>query len=116
MHDFKNLKSFESSNSGVYSFNTPIGKEQIDSVEEGKNYMFFQNLTNMVKMAKEILELDSSEIDTILEDGHDWAEDHISVALENLSQVNNFLCARSDSSESPEENTPSEKKESDEDE
>lgn len=97
MHEYKNIKAFESSMSGVYSFNEP--KERgIEKVEDGPNYMFYQNLKNMIKMANEIIELNTSSVEELLDNGHDWAEDHISVALENLRQVNSFLVPRIDNS------------------
>jgi hypothetical protein len=56
-----------------------------------KNYMFFSNLEQMVKQAEQILSLDPMEIEEILSNGHDWADDHITVAKENLDQVFDFL-------------------------
>ena len=38
-----------------------------------------------------LLELDRSMIEEILENGHDWAQDHISEAKNNMDQVFDFL-------------------------
>ena len=38
-----------------------------------------------------LLELDRSMIEAILENGHDWAQDHISEAKNNMDQVFDFL-------------------------
>ena len=38
-----------------------------------------------------LLELDHSMIEEILENGHDWAQDHISEAKNNMDQVFDFL-------------------------
>jgi hypothetical protein len=56
-----------------------------------KNYMFFSNLEQMIRQAQLLLELDPMEIEEILYDGHDWADDHITVAKENLDQVFDFM-------------------------
>ena len=58
--------------------------------QETENYMFFGNLETMKNMIDELLQMDESEIDSILSE-HDWASDHISVAAENLEHVYNFL-------------------------
>ena len=58
--------------------------------QETDNYMFFGNLETMKRLIDELLTMDQSEIDAILNE-HDWASDHISVATENLEQVFDFL-------------------------
>lgn len=57
---------------------------------ETENYMFFGNLETMKNMIDDLLQMDESKIDAILNE-HDWASDHISVANENLEHVYNFL-------------------------
>jgi hypothetical protein len=61
--------------------------------DENSNYMFFANLQHICKMASEMLEMDESQIDDMLTDGHDWANDHISKSMESISHVYNFLNA-----------------------
>jgi hypothetical protein len=56
-----------------------------------ENYMFFSNLEQMIRQAQLLLELDPMEIEHIIQDGHDWADDHITVAKENLDQVFDFM-------------------------
>jgi len=58
--------------------------------QETDNYMFFGNLETMKRLVDELLTMDQSQIDAILNE-HDWASDHISVATENLEQVFDFL-------------------------
>jgi hypothetical protein len=58
---------------------------------ESQNYMFFANLENICRMVSEMLEMDESELDSMLSDGHDWANDHISKSMEQISHVYNFL-------------------------
>lgn len=55
------------------------------------NYMFFSNLEQMKRQCELLLELDRSEVDSILSNGHDWADDHISTAKENMDQVFDFM-------------------------
>ena len=60
--------------------------------EQGSDrYMFFSNLEQIRRQADLLLDLDHSQIEDILEDGHDWADDHITVSKENLDQVFDFL-------------------------
>ena len=56
-----------------------------------QNYMFFSNLEQMIRQAQLLLELDPMEVEAILQGGHDWADDHITVAKENLDQVFDFM-------------------------
>lgn len=56
-----------------------------------QNYMFFSNLEQMIRQAQLLLELDPMEVEQILQGGHDWADDHITVAKENLDQVFDFM-------------------------
>jgi len=58
---------------------------------EMKRYMFFSNLEQIRRQADLLLDLDHSQIEDILEDGHDWADDHITVSKETLDQVFDFL-------------------------
>jgi hypothetical protein len=53
--------------------------------------MFFSNLQQMRRQCDMLLELDHSMIEEILENGHDWAQDHISEAKNNMDQVFDFL-------------------------
>ena len=59
--------------------------------EETSRYMFFSNLQQMRRQCDMLLELDHSMIEEILENGHDWAQDHISEAKNNMDQVFDFL-------------------------
>lgn len=60
---------------------------------EGKNnrYMFFQNLKQMKRQCDLLLNLDESTVSEILDNGHDWADDHITESKNNLDQVFDFL-------------------------
>ena len=59
--------------------------------QETQNYMFFSNLEQIKRQCELLLELDPSEIENILQNGHDWADDHVTVAKENMDQVFDFM-------------------------
>ena len=54
-------------------------------------YMFFSNLEQMKRQCDLLLDLDEELVESILEDGHDWAQDHISEAKNNMDQVFDFI-------------------------
>ncbi len=55
------------------------------------NYMFFSNLEQLHRQTKLLMELDPNKVNETLNNGHDWADDHVTVAKENLSQVFDFM-------------------------
>jgi hypothetical protein len=55
------------------------------------NYMFFSNLEQIKRQCEELLSLDPKIVEDILNNGHDWADDHITVSKENMSQVYDFM-------------------------
>ena len=59
--------------------------------EKSSRYMFFSNLEQMRRQCDILLDFDQSMIEDILENGHDWAQDHISEAKNNMDQVFDFL-------------------------
>jgi hypothetical protein len=62
--------------------------------EENKRssrYMFFSNLEQMRRQCDLLLDLDEEMVESILENGHDWAQDHISEAKNNMDQVFDFI-------------------------
>ena len=67
--------------------------------DETESYMFFDNLETIQGMCEEMLQMDQEEVDEMLMDGHNWAEDHISTAKESLSHVRNFLKGHSHKSD-----------------
>jgi hypothetical protein len=58
---------------------------------EQENYMFFSNLKQMKRQIEMMLDMDPDMIDNIIQNGHDWADDHISEAKTNMDQVFDFL-------------------------
>jgi hypothetical protein len=59
--------------------------------DRGNRYMFFSNLQQMRRQCDMLLDLDPESIEEILESGHDWAQDHIAEAKNNMDQVFDFL-------------------------
>jgi hypothetical protein len=59
--------------------------------QEQSNYMFFSNLEQIKRQCEMMLEMDHDMIDKIIQDGHDWADDHISEAKTNMDQVFDFF-------------------------
>ena len=59
-------------------------------------YMFFQNLEQMKRQCEMLLQMDESMIESLLNNGHDWADDHISEAKNNMDQVFDFIMNEKD--------------------
>ena len=59
--------------------------------EESERYMFFSNLEQMRRQCDLLLDLDRNMVEEILSNGHDWAQDHIAEAKNNIDQVFDFL-------------------------
>lgn len=56
-----------------------------------ENYMFFGNLKQIKRQCELLLELQPDEVSELIKNGHDWADDHIAVAKENMDQVFDFM-------------------------
>lgn len=66
--------------------------EENEMTEEGSSrYMFFSNLQQMKRQCEYLLDFDEEQVEEILNNGHDWAQDHISEAKNNMDQVFDFL-------------------------
>ena len=59
--------------------------------EQSDRYMFFSNLEQMRRQCDLLLDLERDMVDSILDNGHDWAQDHIAEAKNNVDQVFDFL-------------------------
>jgi hypothetical protein len=66
-------------------------KRVLSEQQELENYMFFSNLKQIARQCQMLLEMDEEMIDQILQDGHDWADDHVSEAKTNMDQVFDFI-------------------------
>ena len=59
--------------------------------ENSQRYMFFSNLQQMRRQCDMLLDFDRNMVESILDNGHDWAQDHISEAKNNMDQVFDFM-------------------------
>jgi hypothetical protein len=59
--------------------------------KRSSRYMFFSNLQQMRRQCDLLLNLDEEMVESILENGHDWAQDHIAEAKNNMDQVFDFI-------------------------
>jgi hypothetical protein len=56
-----------------------------------ENYMFFSNLQQIHRQCEMLMKMDPQELDQIIQNGHDWADDHVSEAKNNMDQVFDFF-------------------------
>ena len=59
--------------------------------EENQRYMFFSNLEQMKRQCEILLGKDKQMIESILDNGHDWAQDHIAESKNSMDQVFDFI-------------------------
>jgi hypothetical protein len=71
--------------------NNLVKKILDEQMEEPSNYMFFSNLEQIKRQCDMMMEMDPHMIDDILNNGHDWADDHVTEAKTNMDQVFDFL-------------------------
>jgi hypothetical protein len=84
----KNTKTIKMNESDLNRIVKKVLREQM---EEPANYMFFSNLEQIKRQCERLLELDPHMIDDILNNGHDWADDHVTEAKTNMDQVFDFM-------------------------
>ena len=68
-----------------------IQKVLKEEEKEQVNYMFFSNLEQIKRQCEMMLEMEPAMLDDIIQNGHDWADDHISEAKTNIDQVFDFF-------------------------
>jgi len=59
--------------------------------EQSERYMFFSNLEQMHRQCEILLSIPKDDVENILNNGHDWAQDHIAESKNNLDQVFDFM-------------------------
>jgi len=59
--------------------------------KDSSRYMFFSNLEQMRRQCDMLLDFDHNMVESILDNGHDWAQDHIAEAKNNMDQVFDFM-------------------------
>ena len=65
--------------------------KKIISEQDSERYMFFSNLEQIHRQTGLLLELNKNTVESILDGGHDWAQDHVSTAKESIDQVFDFM-------------------------
>ena len=88
------VKTFES-----FNHNSKLGSIEIDhnseidheSHHEVNHYMFFGNLETIKRYVDAMLEMDPVTVNELLDNGHDWAADHIATSKDDIEEVANFL-------------------------
>jgi len=65
--------------------------KKVISEQKSERYMFFSNLEQIRRQCDLLLDLNHEEIESVLDNGHDWAQDHIAEAKNNMDQVFDFL-------------------------
>ena len=71
-----------------------ISEDQLKKIIENQtteNYMFFGNLQQIHRQCEMLLKMNPQELDQIIKNGHDWADDHVSEAKNNMDQVFDFF-------------------------
>ncbi len=61
------------------------------SHKEESRYMFFSNLETIIRCSEELLKMDRDQLDQILNEGHDWAADHIATSKDDIEEVATFF-------------------------
>jgi hypothetical protein len=64
---------------------------KLNEHQETQNYMFFGNLKTIKRLVDVMLEMDETEVDNILTNGHNWAVDHMATSKDDVEEVFNFL-------------------------
>lgn len=66
-------------------------RTKLEEQRDTPNYMFFSNLEQIQRQIKDLESLPKEVIEKFLQNGHDWADDHVSKAKENLDHVYEFI-------------------------
>ena len=88
-------KTIRLSENDIKSIVIKVLKEQ-----DNERYMFFSNLEQIRRQCDILLEMDENQVKEILENGHDWAQDHIATSKESIDQVFDFLMNETEREES----------------
>lgn len=73
----------------------PKQNENEETGEFGSNnYMFWQNLSTIKKSIDDLMSMDKSKVDALLDNGHGWALDHMATSADDVEEVYHFIDAR----------------------
>jgi len=73
------------------SFKKFLLKEADLKSQDPNRYMFFSNIKQIHRQCEILMKMDKDQIETILDSGHDWAEDHMTAATTQIDDVFDFL-------------------------
>ncbi len=73
------------------NLNRIIKKVLMEEESRSNRYMFFSNLQQIRRQCDLLLDLDQEMVEEILNNGHDWAQDHIAESKNNMDQVFDFI-------------------------
>lgn len=59
--------------------------------KELDSYMFFGNLQIIKRSIDALMQMSPADVDAILNDGHDWAADHVATSKDDLQEVADFF-------------------------
>jgi hypothetical protein len=75
----------------IMNLNRIIKKVLMEEESRSNRYMFFSNLQQIRRQCDLLLDLDQEMVEEILNNGHDWAQDHIAESKNNMDQVFDFI-------------------------
>lgn len=69
-----------------------ISENDMHESQDGelKNYMFFSNLRVIKEKVDALLAMDAKKLDEMIENGHDWASEHVATAKDDMEEVYNW--------------------------
>ena len=59
--------------------------------KDNGHYMFMSNLKTIRKHIDTMLQMDPHQVEQLLNNGHDWAADHIATSKDDIEEVAGFL-------------------------
>lgn len=74
-----------------------ISENQMDEAKESdgiKHYMFFSNLKTIVQKCDFLLRMNPNDLDKMIDNGHDWVNDHVSTSKDDIEEVFNWATTR----------------------
>jgi len=91
----KIIKTFEDFSIPYEGWTSSYSSQFENEEKELHNYMFFQHLMTIRDAIDDLIKMDRSTVDQILQDGHAWAVDHITTSVDDIEEVYHFLKNRS---------------------
>jgi len=85
------------------------GLDDAPQTAHHENYMFFGNLEQIKRQIEMLLEMDPKKVDMILQNGHNWAVDHVATSKDDIEEVFNFLKGEMDEHEHEHERSEEER-------